>query len=911
MQTIGSYQLIKSLGRGGMGEVFLAHDTLCNRHVALKKIREDLKEGKNIKERFLKEAVIASQLAHPNILPIYTIQTYGEIFYTMPYIEGETLKQIFRETRAQDKNGKITHPIGSSIPSLLQIFLNVCQAMSYCHASGILHRDLKPENIIIGKYGEVLIFDWGLSEYVEKVHLQKEESLTMIVEKDPELTMPGKVVGTLAYLAPERAEGAPSSIKTDIYALGVVLFQILTLRLPFLRENLKTFRKSCSKERLPDPMELAPYRDISPKLVEVVKKMLSPRLEERYNSLSDVIYELDTYIQGKPEWMLSQELHSEEKKDWEFQENILLASQIAFGGTSEMSQWVNLMISKASFPGNLKIETEVFIKPQGHGIGFLLNIPESSERKRLEEGYCLWIGSQGFPSSRLYRNNVEVMQISDCSLSAETWNKIRIEKAENHLRLYINDSLRVHYISHIPLKGAHIGLLVKDADFDIKKIRVFISTQTLTVSCLSVPDAFLASKMYEKALLEYRQVASSFSGRSESREALFRAGITLLEDALFRKKGSLKDQLLSSALEEFGKLRATPSAPIEYLGKSLVYKAIGDIEEELKCLELSIRKFSKHPLLEILHEQVVFRMHESASYDRITTYLFALLSLRHLPQIFQIDTNKKLLHSIYKSLPALSLFEKKEEQDLTFFSLALAFFLTKPIALLEMLENTKSNETETMTLLFCLLKMGYGKWVEETHFELSNDLSKWIEIALLSLKEPLKAIKKCLENTQNGFWREQTILFALEKAMEKSLHASVLELFPFDDKSLNPIQVECLLYVHKWDEAEKILSAYSHKKEENAQIQFLLGCLQGAKSGKQSAENYFLENMPSTLPSLFEKYLAKTLSSKWEKSTLFLERLDLWKKLALYTHCIKQKKESASYFRKIGQEYRKLQKMSG
>ena len=878
MQTIGSYQLIKSLGRGGMGEVFLAHDTLCNRHVALKKIREDLKEGKNIKERFLKEAVIASQLAHPNILPIYTIERTGEIYYTMPYIEGETLKQILRETRAQEKNGKITHLIGSSVPSLLQIFLSVCQAMSYCHVSGILHRDLKPENIIIGKYGEVLIFDWGLSEYVEKVHLQKEESLTMIVEKDPELTLPGKVVGTLAYLAPERAEGAPSSIGTDIYALGVILFQILTLRLPFLREDLKTFRKTYSKEKLPDPMELAPYRDISPKLVEVVKKMLAPKPEERYSSLSEVIYELDAYIKGKPEWMLSHELHADEKNDWEFQENILLASQIAFGGTSEMSQWVNLMISKASFPGNLKIEADVYIKSQGHGIGFLLNIPESSERKRLEEGYCLWIGSHGFPSSRLYRNNVEVMQIPDCSLQSETWNKIRLEKEENHLRLYINDSLKIHYISHIPLKGAHIGLLVKDADFEIKTLKVFVSTQTLTVSCLAVPDAFLASKMYEKALQEYRQVASSFSGRSESREALFRAGITLLEDALSRKKGSIKDQLLSSALEEFGKLRSTPSAPIEYLGKSLVYKAIGDMEEELKCLELSIRKFSKHPLLEILHEHVVFRMHESASYDRIGTYHFALLSLRHLPQIFSIDANKKLLSNIYKSFPPLSLFEKKEEGDILLYSLALAFFLTKPITLLEMLEGTKNHEMEKMTTLFCLLKLGYGKWVEETQVDLPSNLVKWVDVALLSLKQPLSALKKCIEDEEKGFWKEQTLLLALDKAREKELHAKVLEIFPFEKGTFDLVHVECLLYANKWKEAEEILSSYSHKKEENAEIHFLFGCLQGAMQGRQTAISYFLENMPSTFPTLFEKYLAKDLPPKWEKTTLFWERIDLSEK---------------------------------
>nr|NGX38487.1 Serine/threonine-protein kinase PknD [Chlamydiota bacterium] len=151
--NIQNYEILKSIGRGGMGEVFLAHDTICGRNVALKQIREEWAKKKVIQERFLREAKIAAQLSHPSIIPIYSI---GDEFYTMPYIEGETLKEILQTTRQQAKKGDPLHPIGCSIPALIQIFLNVCGAVGYAHERGVLHRDLKPDNIIVGTFKELI-----------------------------------------------------------------------------------------------------------------------------------------------------------------------------------------------------------------------------------------------------------------------------------------------------------------------------------------------------------------------------------------------------------------------------------------------------------------------------------------------------------------------------------------------------------------------------------------------------------------------------------------------------------------------------------------------------------------------------------------------------------------------------------
>src|SRR5947209_4306083 len=117
-EKIGNYQIERKLGQGGMGEVFLAYDPICKRHIALKQIRKELCRNKTLQQRFLREALIAAHLAHPSIIPIYSIQQEeNAIFYTMPYVEGETLKQIITTSQEEEKEGEINHPIGSSIPA--------------------------------------------------------------------------------------------------------------------------------------------------------------------------------------------------------------------------------------------------------------------------------------------------------------------------------------------------------------------------------------------------------------------------------------------------------------------------------------------------------------------------------------------------------------------------------------------------------------------------------------------------------------------------------------------------------------------------------------------------------------------------------------------------------------------------
>jgi len=438
------YKKEKSLGRGGMGEVFLAYDREAKRHVALKQIREDLLTNDIVKKRFLREAKIASILSHPSIVPIYDIHLKDTYFYTMPNVEGRTLKEIIKTTKLFEPS----HPIGSSIPTLIRIFLNVCEAIAYIHSKNILHRDLKPDNIIIGKYGEVLILDWGIAKFLNEKEIDEDIGIS---KEDLELTRPGKVAGTISYMPPERAMGKKATISCDIYALGAILYQILTLDNPFKRKDLKTFRKTLHLEKILSPIEKAPNRDIPKKLADVCMKCLSNNEEKRYQSVEDLITDIKGYIEGRPEWILSANLDLQNSSDWQFQENILLAEHIAISRNTDFAQWVTLMVSKLAFSTNIKIEADISLGKYSKGLGFLLNILKNQNNFQVEEGYKLWLNLNK-KDSEISRSNVLIFK-DKIDIKPDVCHHLVIEKVDDKLNIYLDKKLIFSHINHLPLRG--------------------------------------------------------------------------------------------------------------------------------------------------------------------------------------------------------------------------------------------------------------------------------------------------------------------------------------------------------------------------------------------------------------------------------------------------------------------------
>jgi eukaryotic-like serine/threonine-protein kinase len=898
---LGTYELIKSLGKGGMGEVFLAYDTVCERPVALKLIREELLKFPAIRKRFLREAKIASQLSHPSIIPIYSIsQDENKIYYTMAYVEGETLKQILKVTRVQEKKQEPLHPIGCSIPSLARIFLSVCQAIAYTHSKGILHRDIKPENIIVGNYGEVLLIDWGLADFINSS--LEETSIDISMGRD--LTNPGKIVGTLTYLPPERALGEEASVSTDIYSLGAILYQLLTLQLPFKRTTLKEFKKQMAQEELVDPQEMAPYRDIPKPLADIAKKCLDPDKAKRYQTVSDLIDDLEHYIEGKPDWLLATELYIENKQHWEFQENVLFTKYIALTRETEIMEWVSLMVSKDAFPGHTCLETEICLKEKNRGIGFLLSVPEADERKGIEEGYCLWIGSEKEQGSKLFRSNVEVLSLPELFLLNDVKYKIRIEKTDTHLRFFLDEKLKINYISQIPMIGSHVGLLYRDDEFEITPLKIFLGAQNAMVNCLSVPDAFLSDKNFSAALREYRRIAHCFEGRMESREALFRAGITLLKQATVAHSPSL----FALALDEFSKLHATPGAPLEYLGKSLVYKAEADVEEEVKCLELSLRKYSKHPLISLIVEQIAFRLHEASHKDRLAAYHLALLTKRFLPQLFLNPDHQKLIDSLQKHFDPLFFIEDSSQSIV----LELAFFLGKRKTIFELLEEKKEDTRFVANALLCLMELKTEK-VEELLFFLERDplRKKQIEIALMPLEKAFEAFFT-LSTFTLSFIEQRTLIFLFERALDEEKAFMILscieklDAFSLSDAmrvDFDKYALWAFLYENQLMQAGNLLKRYPIEwlQNEKTFFYFLFGCYLWVTEGREIAMTYFEGTLILPFPpetTLLAHYLLGFIDLKqgWIKQAFFWEKRSLLRQLILFHRCCTQDLPQATHF---------------
>jgi len=869
-ESVGPYKILENLGRGGMGEVFLALDPVCERRVALKRIRPELQANKTIQRRFLREAKVASSLAHPSIIPILEIQMGpdSDIYYTMPYIEGETLRQILRATREQEKTGHSLHPIGRSIPALSRIFLTVCEAVAYTHSKGILHRDLKPENIIIGKYGEVIILDWGIADFIDS--LESDESLPEARNIAEDLTRPGKITGTLAYMAPERLKGKSSSIQTDLYALGVILYQLLSLQLPFHRKTIATFRKQVDGEQIADPIEMAPYRDIPHPLAEICLKCLAKNPKERFQSVEELIAEIKKSIEGHPEWILTKELDLERKEDWLFQENVLLAKHLAIMRNFDVTEWAAISISKESFADNLRIDAKV--KIHGSGIGFLLSAPDPKQLVNLEEGYLIWIGPE---SCQLFRSNVQVLESPKLLLDPKIWHQIRIEKIDDHLKVTIDKKIKLTITSHLPLPGKHVGILAKDDKFEIQSCKIYDGSHNVMVGCLAVPNAFLSHQLFDLALEEYRRIGQCFPGRMEGREALFRAGMTLLQKAKMQKE----EHPFHLALKEFERLYRTPGAPLEYLGKSMVYEAIGDEEEEAKCLELALRKFPKHPLLSVVKEHIIYRMHESSLNNREAAYRIILLSIRHIPDLLKNPTTFSLIGNLKENWEQLPFIEPNS--SLTETAIQLAFWLAKVPILVEIGKQLAKNPLEEISFcnaLYCLLEL-----------EATDDVKALLDLAPQlspSRRENLEAIlnKKPIE-----VYEPRTLFYLLKQELKESKKGSILfKKAKLNDPLFQALALWSLMLEKNWEKATALVKKIKPNTiQEDSPLHFPYGCFLYVQEGSKKAIAHFsgvLDNPYPTTTALPSQFLTGRIDDKkgWIERAFWWEKKELHRQIDLF-----------------------------
>jgi len=279
-QTVGSFKILSHLGRGGMGEVYLAQDSKLGRKVALKLLPEEFTRREDLVRRFALEAKAASGLNHPNIVTVYEIgQTGSSQYIATEYIEGETLRQHFARGRM-------------SLREVLDVVIQVGGALVAAHGAGIIHRDIKPENIMLRPDGYVKILDFGLAKAVSgalpgsrRPAADLEASTLVMME-----TEPGAMLGTIYYMAPEQARGLGVDARADIFSFGVITYEMLAGRRPFGGEtNLDALISTLEK----DPPPLANFApDVPAELQRVVSKALRKNREDRYQTIKDMWIDL-------------------------------------------------------------------------------------------------------------------------------------------------------------------------------------------------------------------------------------------------------------------------------------------------------------------------------------------------------------------------------------------------------------------------------------------------------------------------------------------------------------------------------------------------------------------------------------------------------------------------------------------
>ncbi len=261
------YQITRMIGEGGMANVYLAYDTILNREVAVKILRGDLADDEKFVRRFQREAIAASSLSHPNIVEMYDVgEDDGKYFIVMEYIEGRTLKSLIK------KRGALT------LPEVIDIMLQLTSGIACAHESYIIHRDIKPQNIMILDDGRVKITDFGIA----------------MALNSNELTQTNSVMGSVHYLPPEQASGSGSTIKSDIYSLGILMFELLTGKVPFKGDNAVEIAIKQMKDKIPSVCDINP--EIPQSIENIILKACAKNPKNRYDSVAEMHNDIATAL---------------------------------------------------------------------------------------------------------------------------------------------------------------------------------------------------------------------------------------------------------------------------------------------------------------------------------------------------------------------------------------------------------------------------------------------------------------------------------------------------------------------------------------------------------------------------------------------------------------------------------------
>ncbi|MCK5245189.1 MAG: serine/threonine protein kinase, partial [Desulfobacterales bacterium] len=269
----GRYKIVRELGKGSMGVVYEAHDPNIDRSIALKVLRPDRVTSKAFVERFLKEAKAVGRFSHPNIVTVYDVgQDHGTIYIAMEFLEGKPLDSAIREK-------------SFTIDEIMNIGAQVAETLDCAHEKGIIHRDIKPSNILLMSNGQIKITDFGIA------HIEDPSAA--------QLTQAGEILGTPAYMSPEQVVGRPVDGRSDLYSLGVILYELSTGKRPFRGSNLAAVFNAVTRDSPPEPAKIK--SGIPLDLSRVIMKSMGKAPDDRFQTGTAMVEALKSCVrQRKP-----------------------------------------------------------------------------------------------------------------------------------------------------------------------------------------------------------------------------------------------------------------------------------------------------------------------------------------------------------------------------------------------------------------------------------------------------------------------------------------------------------------------------------------------------------------------------------------------------------------------------------
>lgn len=857
--SVDQYQVLKILGQGGMGEVFLAYDTVCKREVAIKRLRQDPIDAERRKQ-FIQEAQLTSNLNHPAIVPIYALIEKGDaLYYVMPFVEGVELKTLLNNAAEQDES--------CSVQSLMPIFLTVCRAIAYAHSKGVIHRDIKVSNILVGSYGQVRIIDWGLAKF-------------KTVEDEPKQE---KMVGTIHFVAPEQIFGKPADYQTEIYSLGLILYQMLTLRFPFHRGDVVEYQQTLDNEVLVDPIRVAPYRSIPPLLSHIARKCLATDLQERYQTVDEVIHDLEVYVERRSDWVKVATPSIADKTIWKVYKE---------------GDWP-CMIYKEPIIGRARWDAVVTVEESGKGIGFIIGA-----RQSLNDSYCLFVGT-GNECTKLFRFPQEVIKDENIVLKPGVEYLLRVEKVGNNIYFFINDLLQFSYVTYVPQRGVYVGIIMPDMHVRAH-LTLFTDFQSHEKDELIVADTLFACHEFERCVERYKQIAHDFPFADAGRKAAFRAAMSLFEEARYFPEEA--EQKCVAAIQELNELDATPAAPLQYLGRSSVFHFQKRYEEELIEFEKAFSRFPKHYFLSVFHEALLYSVDRAICYPKKLRYFLAFLAARYLPSDCTSLKLEKLFTQTKECVPPL--YPLDEAQDVAYgnyyqrtaLAIRLAFCLGKRETLADSIQQLLQVLPSPLLLieeaLLFLIELGD---LQEAQKELdvlwqlflsvqAVACLEWIQEAVTARNPAFSAIKESLwddlpQCLQTRYARPIFSIFqaALDQSKTQIIYDGVKRvqqhvLLPQHQLQLDSYLVWALLLDRQWSAAEAIFAKYAGQEllDTTKPICFLYGCWLAQTSAPKAAYAHFSQlsfKDPPSIASIGAYFLLHSdVKPTWEKEAFTWEK---------------------------------------